>query len=494
MQVDVTCPCSHRFTVYDDGRADVLCSRCGHVVKIRGDTPVMAQVADKPSGPSGVAIFLGIAIAFAVVMFGFVGFGLLIFLGMSGSSSQTIVAAPVMPTPFVTSPPANLPALPFVLPEPPAPDVTTMAPDFEVGKVEQEVMRLHAEQRYQEALPLQYWVINHSDRGEYNMACLYGLIGDVDHAFYWLQRSSYRGVDVSVEHMQADADLRLLRLDSRWATFLSFAASCEAYWDVKRSTQDLRAEDVVVKPQGYDGTKPLPLIIALHGRGERPEDLVGPEVQKLADEAQVVVLSVAGSADLGPAHDWVSNWNDGPYYENWSRLEDAMSSFRSNHMSATPKQVFVVGFGSGAAAAAELVIRRGIGDSEISGAVLFSPLWEVALADEDDDDIRLPAIPIHVICGEGEHSDILSAARITARRLREGGAQVDDQLIADENYHRRPKDFWKRVSAALELRGEAKATAESAAEKQPAEKAPAEKAPAETSETAEKTASAGDSE
>jgi poly(hydroxyalkanoate) depolymerase family esterase len=73
------------------------------------------------------------------------------------------------------------------------------------------------------------------------------------------------------------------------------------------STPHGSREYVLHVPTGYDGKQPLPLLVALHGCLQTPEQLVGlARLAKLADEERLLVLSPQQSASANPARCW--NW------------------------------------------------------------------------------------------------------------------------------------------------------------------------------------------
>ena len=69
---------------------------------------------------------------------------------------------------------------------------------------------------YSHAATYQYWFVQKTKTGQYNLACFLAQIGQTDAAFYWLQQAAIEeGVDST--HAQRDSDLTSLRRDPRWA-------------------------------------------------------------------------------------------------------------------------------------------------------------------------------------------------------------------------------------------------------------------------------------
>jgi poly(hydroxyalkanoate) depolymerase family esterase len=94
------------------------------------------------------------------------------------------------------------------------------------------------------------------------------------------------------------------------ALLVGAASACSAAEGGKGGTVETShgSRDYVLHlPAGYDGKQRLPLVVALHGCLQAPEQLVGlARLAKLADEKRVLVLAPQQSATANPARCW--NW------------------------------------------------------------------------------------------------------------------------------------------------------------------------------------------
>ena len=84
-------------------------------------------------------------------------------------------------------------------------------------------------------------------------------------------------------------------------------AACSAATGGSVSTSHGSRDYSLYVPAGHDGKQPLPLLVALHGCLQTPEQLAGvARLAKLADEKRVLVLYPSQSALSNPARCW--NW------------------------------------------------------------------------------------------------------------------------------------------------------------------------------------------
>ena len=92
-------------------------------------------------------------------------------------------------------------------------------------------MQLHRDDRYPEAIEAFEKALEagyREDATSYNIACGYALMGNVDAAFQWLERSRALGFDLAA-YLSHDDDLVNLHTDKRWA-------------ELKKATRDQKAD------------------------------------------------------------------------------------------------------------------------------------------------------------------------------------------------------------------------------------------------------------
>src|SRR5262249_49493367 len=149
--------------------------------------------------------------------------------------------------------------------------------------------RAMAKEDYPRAAVYQYWYVQKSKTGQYNLACFLAQTGQTDPAFYWLQVAALEeGVDA--QHAQRDEDLDSLRRDPRWGAVRQFLVDCNRYFESAPL-----AHNAVVLPKGYQHGTPIPAVLWLHGLGSRPEDFVNRSGQEYADKLNVALIGVSGT-------------------------------------------------------------------------------------------------------------------------------------------------------------------------------------------------------
>jgi hypothetical protein len=125
-------------------------------------------------------------------------------------------------------------------------DLKIMEEDELLGRANQAMRK----EDYSRAATFQYWYVQKSKTGQYNLACFLAQVGQADAAFYWLQLAAIEeGVDT--QHAERDEDLTLLRSDPRWGKVRLYLAACNRYFEMTPN-----ARTVLVSPQGYKKQRP----------------------------------------------------------------------------------------------------------------------------------------------------------------------------------------------------------------------------------------------
>jgi hypothetical protein len=89
-------------------------------------------------------------------------------------------------------------------------DLKIMEEDELLGRANQAMRK----EDYSRAATFQYWYVQKSKTGQYNLACFLAQVGQADAAFYWLQLAPIEeGVDT--QHAERDEDLTLLRTNRK---------------------------------------------------------------------------------------------------------------------------------------------------------------------------------------------------------------------------------------------------------------------------------------
>ena len=106
---------------------------------------------------------------------------------------------------------------------------------------------------------------------QYNLACVFALNGDAEEAIHWLGRSAASGFR-HLNQLDRDPDLDSVRDQPGYSAVRTAVAE-----NHERANDELQravhaAPPIVVPPEGHDPRTPAPLIIALHGYGDRAEN------------------------------------------------------------------------------------------------------------------------------------------------------------------------------------------------------------------------------
>ena len=326
-----------------------------------------------------------------------------------------------------------LPSPPITIAKPALPPAAYRGEDLsqfeavELAGLAQEGVR---EEDYRLAALAQRWAIEKGDLGHYNLACFESRVGNYLSAFYWLQEAGLKeGVDT--EWAQQDPDLDRLRRDPRWKPVLAFLVNCEAYW-----AQSGVDDHCLMLPTGYQG-QPIPVMVWLHGMGDRAASYLDPELQAMADRLQIAFVSVSGTHAKGPAS---FTWSD-DMQANRKRIDEAFAKFASK-LKPQEGQIALGGFSQGGQVAGELAARD---PQRFSGALIMSP----GGFDMDLDSISTS--PEHgrqavvCVCGAGEHRGNVALTRAYAQWYKSAGSRVVHKSYPGMDYHGLVPDYYERL-------------------------------------------------
>jgi predicted esterase len=300
-----------------------------------------------------------------------------------------------------------------------------------------------AKEDYTRAATFQYWYVQKTKEGQYNLACFLAQIGKTDAAFYWLQQAAIEeGVDT--QHAQRDTDLTSLRRDPRWAKVRQYLADCNRYFEsapIARTT--------LVLPKDYKKGTPIPAVLWLHGLGSRPEDFVNSGCQDFADELNIAFVGVSGTKARGP-RSFV--WAEDPE-KDAKRLRDALAEV-SERVTIKKGQVITLGFSQGAQVGLDVAVRY---PEEYAGSIVLSPGAQSHLDDVKPSPL-LARRGFVVSCGAKEHPGNVRLTAQDADWLRQAKAQVIHKAYPGVSAHTFPVDFEERfpewVEFILKPRGE----------------------------------------
>jgi predicted esterase len=275
------------------------------------------------------------------------------------------------------------------------------------------------------AAAYQYWYVQKSKRGRYNLA----RDGKVDPAFYWLQAAALEdGVDA--QHAQRDEDLVLLMRDPRWRQVHNFLVGCNRYFESTPIRQTL-----LVLPTGYKKENPIPAILWLHGLGSGPGDFANPGAQRYADKLHVAIVGVSGTKARGP-RSFV--WAENPEVDS-KRMKDALAEV-SDRVTIKKGHIVTFGFSQGAQVGLDVAVRE---PETYAGSIFLSPGAEPHL-------IGLTPSPLLagrgfvVSCGAEERYGNVRLTADDAEWLQKAKAKVIHKAYPGERMHAFPVDFNER--------------------------------------------------
>ncbi len=329
--------------------------------------------------------------------------------------------------------PTSLPPAVFNLSPPRAPSSNWNGDDIkemETGMLFALANRARSEDRVQEAIQFQHLGVQREQgEGIYNLACLYGMTGDANGAFYWLQRAAHEeGVDSS--HLARDPDFLKIRSDPRWKQVQTFVTSCNAYF---RAQPIVQIEHVI--PAGYQNDRPIPVVVGLHGLGDSAKNFLGRDefYQSLANNLGVALIAVSGTQPSGPrSFTWSENLE-----RDRQHIEDALAKL-SDRLTFRRDAVVLYGFSQGAAVSASLAANY---PEQYAGAIALSPGSITDIQPPGTASPLLGQRKFVAVCGDGEHPSTLAAAKLWANWYSQHGARVVNRVTPSHDSHSFPPDF-----------------------------------------------------
>lgn len=318
-------------------------------------------------------------------------------------------------------------------------DLTTMDTEELLGRANQSMQQGN----YSRAANFQYWYVQKSKTGQYNLSCFLARIGQTDPAFYWLQIAALEeGVDTA--GAQSDGDLASLRRDPRWVQVRRYLQDCNRYFE----TADI-GRTLLILPKGYKLGSPIPVVLWLHGHGSCPEDFIDSGCQEYADNLNVALVGVSGTKARGPnSFVWAEDIN-----QDANQLREALKEI-SDLVTIKPGHVITFGFSQGAQVGLEIAAKF---PEEYAGSIVLSPGARSHLSTIDHSSL-LEKRCFVVTCGAKEALGNVVLTSNDAKWLRRAKARVIYKAYPKVSAHAFPSDFSERfpewVKSILETRGE----------------------------------------
>jgi predicted esterase len=184
---------------------------------------------------------------------------------------------------------------------------------------------------------------------EYNLACVFALSGDGATASGWLERAARNGFN-RVELLATDPDLDAVRTGDR---FDRLVAVVQRNADAVRAEIERRFQAVppmLYPPPGHDPSTPIPVLIALHGFGDRA-DGTPTQWRRLAAKRGVMLVLPQGVRPAGPGYSWHS-------VEEADTILDLTLDWLEQRAAVDKDRVVLAGFSQGGFIAMALAMRH----------------------------------------------------------------------------------------------------------------------------------------
>lgn len=301
--------------------------------------------------------------------------------------------------------------------------------------VAREIFALHEAGRYREALArVEAVAPAHPDRTEatvYWRACLHALLDEPDLAIATLKDGIAQGLWWGPDLLTRDPDLTSLRMSPELADVVRI---CEARLAVARSSATPGLE--VAGPD--DAATPSPLLMALHGRGQRPAD-----INARWRPATTRGITVAFPRSSQPTGMNTYGWDDRE-----RAIREVAGAYRqlARSESIDPARVITGGVSQGAAVALRLALT---GDSVPAlGFIAVVPAIRNAAFDEAISAAARRGVRGWLITGERDYGR--SDAEALRARLIEAGVPCALDVVPGLG-HDMPEDFEDRLPSALDF-------------------------------------------
>lgn len=346
--------------------------------------------------------------------------------------SQTVLAAPAIKQ--------------FLPAEPPPKAVLAFSPATAPGKfIQLDISRYKSrdlvsfanrareEGDYKKAIQYQFWAVQNGGDGQYDLACYYALAGNVKAAMYWLQADAEAGNSIDIAWLERDPDLEQVRAHANWPSLQNYLAAVADYW----SASGNKAYQALV-PQNHDRALPLPVLIALHGKGDTPLDFVGEIYQSLSDDLGIAIIAVSGVNPLGKN---AFRWSTRAATNQLHIASFLQTIFREEKI--IPGKMALYGFSQGAQVSLQMAVSE---PKKWLGALAMSPgLSPVKALTLTQSRPNLKHQQFIITNGEKEHRYNLNLAQQNISDLKAMGADVAHIVYPDKG-HQFPPDFYQKFS------------------------------------------------
>jgi phospholipase/carboxylesterase len=273
-----------------------------------------------------------------------------------------------------------------------------------------------------------------SARHAYNLACVYSRAGHSDAAVAALERAAELGFAFTSTLLR-DEDLDPIRTHLRFPSVEArVRANNAAALEKFKRVADARAKVLVFPPAKADPARALPVVVALHGRGDTAEAFAHPW-RRVADELGAVLVVPEGLNPAGDGFDW------GVVEQGAYLVQRAIDKARAR-AKIDPARVVLAGFSNGASQA----FIMGLQDPDSYAGILpIAGFYDERVAPVRPG-TRLPRFAIL----NGERDEEAGNNRKAAAALRAAGAKVEITIYPGLG-HAFPPDHEAELRRALKF-------------------------------------------
>jgi predicted esterase len=313
-----------------------------------------------------------------------------------------------------------------------------------IGELTQECIKASEEKEHFKALSLALEARVLADVGltNYNVACMYSILGKKNEAFRYLDRAiDLGGVNGDmVKQIEDDKDFDKIRKDPRYAELLEKAGKGAKGVGALPQGKEVKPEWQVTVPKGFDKDKKAPLIVALHAYNDSMEGSI-EHWKAAAAEIGAILLTPQGAYQL-----------DNDHYQ-WGRDLNAIEEIVMDSIDEVideykvdKKKVVVVGFSQGAWAAWALALRN---PDVFCGAIPVGGRFPQGWKDDAEEDL-VKNLRVFAMLGAKDDENLVTSNKDGAKDLAEIGAKVEVKVY-DGIRHEFPKKATEEEVKALEF-------------------------------------------
>lgn len=267
---------------------------------------------------------------------------------------------------------------------------------------------------------------------QYNLACVFALNGDADEAVHWLGRSAASGFR-HLDQLDRDPDLDSIRDQPGYsAVRAAIAENSEHAADELRQSVHA-APPIIVPPDGHDSRKPAPLIVALHGYGDRAENFPRLWEGAAADFGAILVVPRA-VRPVGNGFSWGS-------VDEADTIVQMTLDYVEGRLAVDEKRIVISGFSQGGFMAMAVGVRH---PDLFAGVIAMAGGY---IPDVDAPPEAGPNAPRYYFMA-GDQDRAVKAARHASKDFKAAGYRVKLRVLFDTG-HAFPKDRERELGRAL---------------------------------------------